>query len=50
MNLQETYQKKLYFISEKIRCERIGSDYFKGENNIEKFYNKRISELDLKKV
>ena len=41
--------KKLYYISEKIRCERIGSDYFKGvKNNIEKFYNKRISELDLK--
>ena len=41
--------KKLYYISEKIRCERIGSDYFKGvKNNIEKFYNKRISELNLK--
>ena len=41
--------KKLYNISEKIRCEKIGTSYFKGvKNNIEKFYNKRISELDLK--
>ena len=41
--------KKLYNISEKIRCEKIGTSYFKGvRNNIEKFYNKRISELDLK--
>ena len=29
--------KKLYYISEKIRCEKIGSNYFKGiKNNIEK--------------
>ncbi len=42
--------KKLYFISEKIRCEKIGTSYFKGvKNNIEKFYNMRISGLDLKK-
>ncbi len=41
--------RKLYNISEKIRCEKIGTSYFKGvKNNIEKFYNKRISELDLK--
>ncbi len=41
--------KKLYNISEKIRCEKIGTSYFKGvKNNIEKFYQKRISELDLK--
>ena len=42
--------KKLYFISEKIRCEKIGTNYFKGvKNNIDKFYNTRISNLDLKK-
>ncbi len=41
--------KKLYNISEKIRCERIGTSYFKGvRNNIENFYYKRISGLDLK--
>ena len=41
--------KKLYKIAEKIRCEKIGISYFKGvKNNIEKFYQKRISELDLK--
>ncbi len=41
--------KRLYKISEKIRCEKIGSNYFKGvKNNIEKFYKQRISELDLK--
>ena len=34
--------KKLYSISEKIRCEKIGSSYFKGvKNNIEKFYQKK---------
>ena len=44
----EIYQK-LYKISEKIRCENIGSNYFKGvKNNIEKFYLKRIDGLDLK--
>ena len=42
--------KKLYHISEKIRCEKIGTSYFKGvKNNIEKFYQKRISGLDLKR-
>ena len=41
--------KKLYKISEKIRCEKIGANYFKGvKNNIEKFYLNRISGLDLK--
>ena len=41
--------KKLYKISEKIRCEKIGTSYFKGvKNNIEKFYLNRISGLDLK--
>ena len=41
--------KKLYDISEKIRCEKIGTSYFKGvKSNIENFYHKRISNLDLK--
>ncbi len=41
--------KKLYNISEKIRCEKIGTNYFKGvKKNIEKFYKQRISDLDLK--
>ena len=41
--------KKLYKISEKIRCEKIGSNYFTGvKKNIEKFYKERISQLDLK--
>ena len=41
--------KQLYRISEKIRCEKIGSSYFKGvKNNIETFYQERISGLDLK--
>jgi len=41
--------KRLYKISEKIRCEKIGTSYFKGvKNNIEKFYQERISGLDLK--
>ena len=34
--------KKLYKISEKVRCEKIGTSYFKGvKNNIEKFYQKK---------
>ena len=42
--------KRLYKISEKIRCEKIGTSYFKGiKNNIERFYQDRISGLDLKK-
>ena len=41
--------KQLYKISEKIRCEKIGTSYFKGiKNNIEDFYHKRVSNLDLK--
>ena len=41
--------KKLYNISEKIRCEKIGAGYFKGiKENIEKFYKERLSKLDLK--
>ena len=41
--------KKLYKIAEKIRCEKIGSDYFSGiKNNIEKFYQERVNSLDLK--
>ena len=41
--------KRLYKISEKIRCEKIGTSYFKGvKNNIEKFYQERLSGLDLK--
>ena len=41
--------KKLYKLAEKIRYEKIGSDYFKGiKNNIETFYQERINSLDLK--
>ena len=41
--------KKLYQIAEKIRCEKIGSDHFKGvKNNIEQFYQERVNSLDLK--
>ena len=41
--------KKLYSVSEKIRCEKIGAGYFKGvKSNIENFYQKRIAGLDLK--
>ncbi len=41
--------KKLYNISEKIRCEKIGATYFKGvKDNIEKYYQNRITGLDLK--
>ena len=41
--------KQLYRISEKIRCEKIGTSYFKGvKNNIETFYQERVSGLDLK--
>ena len=43
--------KKLYKISEKIRCEKIGSNYFKGvKNNIEEFYKKRISEAVIQRL
>ena len=41
--------KLLYSIAEKIRCEKIGSDNFKGvKKNIELFYQERINSLDLK--
>ena len=41
--------KQLYRISEKIRCEKIGTSYFKGvKNNIETFYQERVNGLDLK--
>ncbi len=41
--------KQLYRISEKIRCEKIGTSYFKGvKNNIETFYQERVSGLELK--
>ncbi len=41
--------RQLYKISEKIRCEKIGTSYFKGvKNNIETFYQERVSGLDLK--
>ena len=41
--------KKLYDISERIRCEKIGTSYFKGvKSNIENFYQKRVLNLDLK--
>ena len=41
--------KRLYRISERIRCEKIGTSYFKGiKSNIEKFYQERVSGLDLK--
>ncbi len=41
--------KQLYRISEKIRCEKIGTSYFKGvKNNIETFYRERVNGLDLK--
>jgi len=41
--------KKLYKIAEKIRYEKLGSDQFKGvKNNIEKYYQERVSGLDLK--
>jgi len=41
--------KKLYKIAEKIRCEKLGSDQFKGvKNNIEKYYQERTSSLYLK--
>jgi cobaltochelatase CobT len=41
--------KQLYRISEKIRCEKIGTSYFQGvKNNIETFYQERVTGLDLK--
>ena len=47
---QGSVSKKLYEIAEKIRCEKIGSDEFKGiKNNINNYYNERINNLDLDK-
>ncbi len=41
--------KKLYKIAEKIRCEKLGSDQFKGvKNNIEKYYKERANSLEFK--
>jgi cobaltochelatase CobT len=41
--------KKLYKVAEKIRCEKIGSDHFKGiKHNIETYYQERVNSLDLK--
>jgi len=41
--------KKLYQIAEKVRCEKLGSEEFLGaKNNILKYYEKRINDLDLK--
>ena len=41
--------KKLYGIAEKIRCEKLGYNQFKGvKKNIEKYYQERINCLDLK--
>ena len=41
--------KKLYDIAEKVRCEKLGSNKFIGvKNNIEEYYQERISSLDLK--
>ena len=43
--------KKLYDISEKIRCEKIGINYFKGvRKNIENFTKKEFRDLILKVV
>ena len=40
---------KLYKIAEKIRCEKIGSDQFKGiKSNIANYYKERMNFLDLK--
>ena len=54
-NIFKTYEpegsisKKLYKIAEKIRYEKLGSDQFRGvKNNIQKYYQNRISSLDLK--
>ena len=43
-----TISKTIYNIAEKIRYEKIGSDQYKGiKNNINKFYQKRISESNV---
>ena len=41
--------KKLYKIAEKLRCEKLGSEQFRGvKNNIQRYYQERTSSLDLK--
>ncbi len=43
-----TISKTIYNIAEKIRYEKIGSDQYKGiKNNINKFYQKKISESNV---
>ena len=42
MNPTGTCRKNYIVSQKKIRCEKIGSSYFKGvKNNIEKFYQKK---------
>ena len=42
--------KKLYIIAEKIRYENLGSIQFQGvKNNIHRYYNERLNNLDLTK-
>ncbi len=42
--------KKLYDIAERIRCEKLGSDQFKGiKNNLADNYKEKLSELNLEK-
>ena len=49
MSQKEIYLKNFMIFQKKIRCEKIGTSYFKGvKSNIEKFYHKKISNLDLK--
>ena len=43
-----TISRAIYTIAEKIRYEKIGSDQYKGiKNNINQFYNKKISESNV---
>ena len=43
-----TISRAIYNIAEKIRYEKIGSDQYKGiKNNINQFYNKKISESNV---
>ena len=43
-----TISRMIYNIAEKIRYEKIGSDQYKGiKNNINKFYQKKISESNV---
>ncbi len=42
--------KKLYHIAEKIRCEKLGSDQFRGiKNNLTENYREKLNELNLEK-